>query len=103
MTGTAPRIFRSGCLEISGKTAVEIVHDEITKMEVGNENDFQVKVLDVVVRVNDAILSGSFKGGRAILENNCIAIVFRFLFRIYFIFDVGCVCCFIFKYISRHL
>ena len=91
MNGTAPRSFRSGCLEISGQTAVEIVHDEITKMEVGNENGFQVKVLDVVVRVNDALLSGSFQGGRAILESNCIAIVFRFLFRIYFILDFGCV------------
>ena len=37
-----------------------MVHEEIIKMEVGKENEFQVKVLDVVVRVNDAISSGSF-------------------------------------------
>ena len=75
--------------ELFEADALEIVPDEITKMEVGNENGFQVKVLDAVVRVNDALLSGSFQGGRAILESNCIPIVFRFLFRIYFISDFG--------------
>ena len=53
--------------ELFEADALEIVPDEITKMEVGNENGFQVKVLDVVVRVNDAFLSGSFQGGRAIV------------------------------------
>ena len=80
MNGTAPRSFRSGCLEISGKIALEMEYEEIIKMEIAKRmENMEQRRAEFNDNADHDLYFDFFQTG--ILKNN--------IFWICFVFDFG--------------